>query len=484
MNNNLQEPINPSWLRAHGKEVVDWAADYLEHPERYPVLSRIKPGDIKKALPPNPPQHPEPFEHVLKDFQEIIMPGITHWNHPGFMGFFGITGSPPGILGELISAVLNVNGMLWRTSPAVTELEEVALDWLRIMLAMPAEFKGFITDTASVSTFIALVAARDAANPNIRREGLTGNNTQLPLRLYCSDQAHSSVEKAAIAIGVGQNGVRKIAVDEAFRMDPAKLAEAITEDRKSGWSPFAVVATVGTTSTTSIDPIEAIAAICKREQLWLHVDGAYGGSAGIVPEYRWILNGVEQADSFVINPHKWLFTPIDCSVLYTRRWDILRRAFSLIPDYLTTTEQDVTNLMDYGIQLGRRFRALKLWFVIRSYGIEGMQSFIREHCRLANIFAKQVDASDRFERMAPVPLSVVNFRLHPSRINDENELESLNAKLLGAVNASGEVFLTHTKLHGKYVLHLAIGNIGTSEKHVQRAWDLLNQYADIFFQHH
>ena len=351
--------MSPEEFRRHGYQVVDWIADYLAHPERYPVLARTEPGALRRALPAEPPGQGEPMEAILADFQRHIIPGITHWNHPAFFAYFAISGSAPGILGELLSAALNVNGMLWKTSPAATELEEVALDWLRQLVGLPPQF-GIIMDTASVASLCAIAAAREAAGDAVRRDGMAGGPR---LRLYTSEQAHSSIEKAATTLGLGQQGMRKIPVDAEFRMDPAALIQAIAEDRRAGWRPFCVVATVGTTSTTSVDPVPAIAEICAREGLWLHVDGAYAGMAAVAAEFRWALNGCERADSVVINPHKWLFTPIDCSAFYCRHADVLRRAFSLVPEYLRTAEAEqaaVRDFMDYGIQMGRRFRALKL----------------------------------------------------------------------------------------------------------------------------
>jgi aromatic-L-amino-acid decarboxylase len=473
MAGELFRGMEPEEFRKIGKEVVDWIADYLNDAEKYPVLSSVKPGDIKKQLPPAPPAAPENMETILADFNRIILPGITHWNHPGFLAYFANSAPAPGILAEMLTAALNVNGMLWRTSPSATELEEVVLDWFRQMLGLPVEFQGVIIDTASVSTLVALTAAREAVHKRIREQGLSGRTDLPQLRLYCSEHTHSSIEKAAIVLGVGQEGVCKISSDAEFRMIPKELAAAIEADKKKGLLPFAVVATVGTTSTTSIDPIPAIADICEKEKLWLHVDGAYGGSAAIVPEMRYVLDGCNRADSFVTNPHKWLFTPMDCSVLFTRHVGTLKEAFSLVPEYLKTVEGDVNNYMDWGVQLGRRFRALKLWFIIRSFGVDGLVSRLREHCRLAREFASWVDADKNFERLAPVPFSVVCFRYHPNTLSDESTLEQINAQLLNNINATGEVFLSHTKLNDIYAIRLAIGNIETTEKHVARVWELL-----------
>lgn len=473
--------MTPEAFRRYGYRVVDWIAEYLAKGGKYPVLAQVAPGEIRRQLPETPPAHGESLEQALADFEHVILPGITHWNHPAFFAYFAITGSGPGILGEMLSAALNVNGMLWRTSPALTELEELVLDWLRQMLGLSPGWLGMITDTASISSLYAIAAAREAVpGLRVREEGLAGRPDVPRLRLYCSEQAHSSIEKAAITLGLGLAGVRKIPTDTEFRMDAAALAAAIAEDRRVGWQPFCVVATVGTTSTTSVDPVPEIAAICRQEGLWLHVDGAYAGMAAILPEMRHILAGCDQADSFVVNPHKWLFTPIDCSAFYCRRPDVLKRAFSLVPEYLRTAEGEaevVHNLMDYGVQLGRRFRALKLWFVIRAFGQEGLAARLREHIRLGQQFAAWVDASPDFERLAPTPFSTVCFRFHPQGLSDEAELNRLNEALLEAVNATGEMYISHTKLNGRYTLRLAIGNLRTTEAHVARAWELLQRQA-------
>jgi aromatic-L-amino-acid decarboxylase len=476
--------MDPEAFRRYGHQAIDWIADYLAHVEDYPVLSRVEPGEIKSRLPEAPPENPEPMERILADFDTIIMPGITHWNHPAFLAYFAITGSGPGILGELLSAALNVNGMLWKTSPAATELEEVVLDWLRQMLGLPSGFYGVIMDTASMSSLVAIAAARERI-PGLkaRQEGLSGRPGVPRLRLYTSEQAHSSIEKGAITLGIGQRGVRKIPVDDAFRMDPQALARAIEEERADGWLPFCVIATVGTTSTTSIDPVPEIAEICRQHDLWLHVDGAYGGMAAIVPDFRHVLAGCEHADSFVVNPHKWLFTPIDCSAFYVKRPDILRQAFSLVPEYLRTGEEAVTNYMDWGVQLGRRFRALKLWMVIRYFGHRGLAACIQEHIRLGQQVAQWVDEHPDFERMAPTPFSTVCFRARPRHLGGDDSPESqayldeLNASLLEAVNTTGLAYLSHTKLRGRYTLRMAIGNLRTTEAHVRRAWELIQEQA-------
>jgi aromatic-L-amino-acid decarboxylase len=467
--------MDPEEFRAYGKRLIDWIADYLTHPDRYPVLSQVGPGEIKAQLSAEPPISPEAMDAILDDFNSIILPGITHWNNPAFFAYFGITGSMPGILGEMLSAALNVNGMLWRTSPAATELEDVVLNWLRQMVGLPDSFFGVVHDTASISSLIAVAAAREKLDLKIREEGMAGRSDLPRLRMYTSEQSHSSIEKAGIILGIGRSGVRKIEVDSEFRMRSDRLAAAIEADRKAGWLPFFVCATVGTTSTTSIDPVPAIADICAREKLWLHVDGAYGGTAAIVPEMRYVLAGADRADSIVINPHKWLFTQVDFSAFYTRHSDMVKRAFSILPEYLRSSEGDagaVKNLMDYGPALGRRFRALKFWFIVRTFGVEGLIDRLREHMRLAKLFADWIDAAPDFERVAPVPFSTVCFRAAPQNV-PANKLNDLNTKLLEAVNATGEVFMSHTVLNERYILRLAIGNIRTEEQHIERAWQLL-----------
>jgi len=462
-------------FREHGHELIDWIADYLANTERYPVLSNVEPGEVKRRLPASPPEQGESLDAIFQDVQETIVPGLTHWNHPNFLAYFAITGSAPGILGELLSAAFNVNGMLWATSPAATELEETVVDWLRQMLGLPDGWFGMIQDTASVSTLCALAAARESLDDiDVREQGLSGAP---PLALYTSDQAHSSVAKAGITLGIGHGNVRLVPSDAEFCMDPDDLRTMIQADQADGKRPFAVVATVGTTSTTSVDPVPEIADVCEQYDLWLHVDAAYAGSAAILPEKRGILNGCECADSFVVNPHKWLFTPIDCSVLYSARPDVLKRALSLVPEYLRTQQQDeAANLMDYGVALGRRFRALKLWYVLRAFGVEGIQERIREHLRLADRFRGWIEADPDFEIMAPTPFSTICFRARPPDWSENDEsLDILNERLLAMVNATGGAYLSHTRLNGRFVLRAAIGHLRTTEAHLATTWDLLKR---------
>lgn len=473
--------MDPEAFRREAHRIADWIADYLADPSRYPVLSRVVPGEIAASLPGHAPADGESFDAIFADFERVVMPGITHWNHPGFFAYFAITGSAPGILAEFLSAALNVQAMLWRTSPAATELEDVTLGWLRQLLGLPSAFEGVIYDTASISTLHALAAARERQAPSVRTEGLSGRAGVSRLRVYCSDQTHSSIDKAVILLGLGQQSLRKIDSDAEFRMRPDALAAAIAEDRAAGWVPLAVVATVGTTSSTSVDPVPKIAEVCRRESIWLHVDAAYAGVAAMVPGYEWILAGSERADSLVVNPHKWLFTPFDLSVFYCRHMDVVRAAFALTPEYLKTAEAaPVHNLMDTGIQLGRRFRALKLWMVLRHFGANGLRARLAEHMRLARLFAGWVDADPEFERLAPVPFSVVCFRAR--RGWAEPETDAFNERLLESVNATGEMFVSHTRLGGRYAIRLAIGNLHTTETHVARAWDLLKAHATRLFQ--
>ena len=456
--------MSPEEFRRYGHQVVDWIADYLRDAREYPVLPNVQPGDLIKVLPASGPEAGEGMDAILADFARLIVPGITHWNHPRFHGYFSISASGPGILAETLCAALNINGMLWKSSPAATELEQVTLGWLRQWLGLPEEFFGIIYDTASISTMHAIAAAREKSDPEVRRRG--GGQG---LVLYCSEQAHSSVEKGAIALGLGQENVRKIAVDAAFRMDPGALRAAIEADLAAGLRPFCVVATVGTTSTSSVDPVPAVADIAEQYGLWLHVDGAYGGPATIVPEYRHYFDGVARAHSVVVNPHKWLFTPVDASVLYTREPDILKRAFSLVAEYLKTPEDArAINYNDYGVQLGRRFRSLKLWFVFRYFGREGVIAILRNHIQWAQKLADMIRADPDFELAAPTPFALICFR---RRGSDER-----NRGLLEDINRSGKAFLSHTVLNDRFVLRLSIGNVRTTWKDIQETWDLIRLF--------
>lgn len=462
-------------FQKNGYKLIDWLTEYLKNIETYPPLSEVSPGDILKRIPKSPPEKGEDIENVLMDVDKILMDGITHWNHPGFMAYFNSTSSGPGILAELLSAGLGVNGMLWKTSPAFTELEQSMMNWFRQIIGLPENYWGIIYDTASTSSMHAIASAREQLNFEFREKGMAGRSDVPRLRLYCSEHAHSSIEKGAVTLGIGLEGVRKISINDKFEMIPEKLETAIFEDIKNGWKPFCVVATVGTTSTTSVDPVVEIASICEKYNLWLHVDSAYAGVTAMIPEMKWVSQGWERADSLVINPHKWMFTPMDLSIYYTRKPKVLKQAFSLVPEYLKTNQDDeVENLMDYGIQLGRRFRSLKLWFIIRYFGVEGLSGRIKHHIELAKQFAKWVDVEKDFERLAPVPFSTVCFRCNPGNKTEE-QLNKLNEKLLEDINASGKIFLSHTKLDNKFVIRISIGSIRHEKRHIIEAWDLIKK---------
>lgn len=470
--------MSPEEFRRHGHAVIDWIADYLADPEKWPVIPGIKPGDLRKALPAAPPENGEPMDQILADFKQLIVPANTHWNHPDFMAYFPNSATGAGVLGEALAAALNVNAMLWRTTPAGTELEIHTLDWLRQMIGLPEGFFGFISDTASANTLYALAASRELhPELRLREEGMSGRADLPKLTFYCSEEAHSSVDKAVMTLGYGLESLRKVPTDSEMRMDARALRSMVEHDVKAGRIPLAVVATVGTTSTTSIDPVPSIADVCRKYGIWLHVDASYAGSAAILPERRDILAGCDRADSLVVNPHKWLFTPVDCSVLYVRRPEVMRRAFQHIPEYLIVPDEPgIVNLMNYSIALGRRFRALKLWMVIRNFGVEGLRSMIREHIRIASCLVDWVDNDPEFERLAPANFGTVVFRHRPKGVK-EADLDAHNARILEKVLAKREVFISHTRVRGKYGLRISIGNIHTTEAHVRHAFDLVKQAA-------
>jgi aromatic-L-amino-acid decarboxylase len=462
----------PEDFRKFGYEIVDFIADYFERLEDFPVLSQNQPNELSNALPKSAPEKGESFPQILEDVENLILPAVTHWNHPNFHGLFSTSTSSVGVFGEMLSAAFDMKAMLWRTSPASTELEPVVLDWLRQMMNLPEDFQGVIYDTASISTLHAIAMAREKLNLGIRENGMSGRADLPLLRVYCSEQTHNSIDKAVILLGLGQKSLVKIPTNERFEIDVEKLREAIQDDNSRGHLPFCVISTVGTTSSSSIDNVERIADICQRNNIFLHVDTAYAGSAAIVPEFQAYFKGWERADSIVTNPHKWLFTPFDLSVLYVKDLDLLKRTFSLVAEYLKVTET-VTNQMDYGIQLGRRFRSLKLWFVMRYFGQEGLIERIREHCRLARLFASWVDDSKNFEMLAPVPFALVCFRACPKNVEN---LDDLNDRIMNEINASGEAYLSHTKLNGKFTLRLSVGSIRVEERHLRKVWDLLNRH--------
>ncbi len=459
-------------FKKYGYRFVDWVADYFEEIEKYPVLSQVEPGAVREQLPSSPPIKGESMESIFEDFKKIIIPGITHWQHPSWYAYFPANVSPPSVLAELLTAGIGAQCMIWQTSPAAAELEEVVLEWLRQMLGLPEGMQGVIQDTASTATLVALLTAREF------KTGFESNSKglKMPLIIYISEEAHSSVDKGAKIAGYGSENIRRIPTDEAFAMIPEKLEEAVLADIESGLQPACVVATVGTTSSTAVDPLARIGEICRRHGIWLHVDAAFAGTAAIIPEKRGILDGAEYLDSFVFNPHKWMLTNFNCSAYFVKDPGVLIRTFEIHPEYLKTgVDAKVKNFRDWGIQLGRRFRALKLWFVIRSYGVEGLQNLVREHIRLARIFEGWVAGTDGFELMAPVNFSVVCFRLNDGRV--EERLTELNKSFEEAINRTGKVFLTHTSLKGKYVLRMVIGSRTTEERHVIEAWNLMLETA-------
>lgn len=460
-------------FRRYGHEFIDWLADYFEDVEKYPVRSTLKPGEVKTSLPVQPPQLSEGMGMIFRDFEKIIIPGITHWQHPGWFAYFPANNSPASVLGELLTAGLGAQCMVWQTSPAAAELEEVVMDWLRQMVGLPQEMAGVIQDTASTATLCAILTAREKAT------AFDGNYTGMPgkMTVYASKEAHSSIDKAVKIAGFGSDNLRKIPTDSNFAIIPALLERQIIEDLQNGLKPTALVATLGTTSSAAIDPLAPLGKLCNRYGIWFHVDAAYGGTAALLEEKRAMLEGIEAVDSFVFNPHKWMLTNFDCSAYYVKDEESLIRTFEIYPEYLKTGyDAVVRNYRDWGIQLGRRFRALKLWFVIRSYGVEGLRQLVREHLRLAELFKSWVEKDSRFELMAPVNLSLVCFRRKKEGASEE-ELANLNAALLERVNASGRVFLTHTSLEGRYVIRMAIGQRTTTERHVRQAWELITKNA-------
>ena len=460
-------------FRDFGHRFVDWVADYLEGAEKYPVLAAVKPGEIKARLPVEPPTRPEPMERIFADFREIILPGITHWQHPGWFGYFPANNSPASVLAEILTAGLGSQWMVWQTSPAAAELEDRVLDWLRRMLGLPAGMAGVIQDTASTATLCALLSAREKATGFASNQG----GLRPGLAVYASEEAHSSVEKGVKIAGFGADHLRLIPTDDAYAMLPERLEAAISRDMKDGLKPACVVATIGTTSSTAVDPLAAIGRICRKQGVWLHVDAAFAGSACILPENKHFLEGAEDVDSFVLNPHKWLFTNFDCSAYFVKDPGPLLRTFEIHPEYLKTgVDAHVRNYRDWGIQLGRRFRALKLWFVIRSYGVEGLQAMLREHIRLARLFEGWVENDKRFEVMAPAPFSLVCFRFNDG--SQSGALDGFNKRLLERVNSVGRVFLTHTTLRGRYALRMAIGQRTTQERHVRQAWEIIVAKAE------
>jgi len=463
-------------FREWAHRLADWMADYYSTIEQLPVKSSVKPGEILGQLPDLPPVEGESMDRLFHDFSRIILPGITHWQSPNFFAYFPANASFPSILAEMITATLGAQCMIWETSPAAAELEERMMDWLKDMTGIPGSWSGVIQDTASTSTLAAILCARERFfDFRINEAGYEGHTG---LRVYCSTETHSSIEKAVRIAGIGKQHLVRIPVDDKFRMKPDVLREHIIRDLEYGLKPCCVVATLGTTGCTAIDPLEEIADVCREFGIWLHIDAAYAGTALLLEEYRWMISGIEHADSFVFNPHKWMFTNFDCSAYFVKDKETLIRTFEILPEYLKTgTRGTVNDYRDWGIPLGRRFRALKLWFVIRSYGIRNMQEIVRKHISLASWFEDQVNSTPEFELMAPRTLSVVCFRYHPDDKQEESELDQVNQRLLNSLNTSGKAYLTHTRLHGKYTIRMSIAQTHTESIHVENAWELIKQCA-------
>jgi aromatic-L-amino-acid decarboxylase len=471
-------------LRAALHEAADLVADYLAHIEDYAVLPPVQPGEIRRRLDGPPPEEPEPLDDILRDVREQVVPNVTHWQHPSYFAYFPASASGIGLLGEMVTSGLNANAFLWRTSPVGAELEAITVDWLRQGLGLPDSFDGVFNDTASISSLAALAAARQRATGNASQAGL---RVSAPLRVYASAEAHSSIERAAMILGIGRDGVRKVAVDRDRAMDPDALRAAIVEDRAAGWLPSAVVATIGTTSTTAIDPVAAIADVCAADGLWLHVDAAYAGPTALIPEMRHHFVGWERAASIVVNPHKWMFTPFDCSLLLTREMGTLRDALSLVPEYLRTTDGRDTgrDYNEYIPQLGRRARGIKMWMQLRYFGLAGLRARLQLHLDLTAALAAWIDADPDFERLAPAPFGLVCFRWHPARLSGREAepavaaaLDAANERLMNALNATGRIFLSHTRVDGRFTLRMAIGNIRTEPRHVEEAWELTRELAE------
>jgi aromatic-L-amino-acid/L-tryptophan decarboxylase len=459
----------PDDLRRHGAAAIERLARYLETLERHPVLPATKPGELLARFPESAPEAPEAWEAIERDLDTLIEPNLTHWQHPGFLAYFANTSSVPGIVGDVLAAGYNQVGILWRASPILTELEQVVVKWLTRLVGLPDTFDGQLADTASTASLIALTAAREQAFPDIRRTGLTGRPRGV---VYTSELSHSSIDKACVVLGFGTEGLRKIPVDAAFAMDAAALKAAIEQDLAVGNVPVAVVATIGTTTVTSVDPCPAIANLCERHGIWMHVDAAYAGAAASIPAMRVHFAGWERADSVLFNPHKWMFVPLECTALFFRKMERVRRAFSVVPNYLETPEgkAGAREYMDYGIQLGRRFRALKMWMALRAFGAEGIRSRLQEHLALAKALRKTLEGEPDVEIMAPTPFSVVAFRWAPAGLSPQ-ETDAANVRILHAINADGRTFISHALVRGRTVLRVAIGNLRTGPKQMEAFLD-------------
>jgi aromatic-L-amino-acid decarboxylase len=457
--------------------VAGWVADYRDTIGDRRVAPAVRPGEIAAQFPTDPPAAGISIDEVLRQLDAAIMPGIVHWGHPAFLGYFGSTSNGPALIGEIVAAALNVSAMTWRTSPAATELESVVIGWIRRMIGLPETFTGVVYDTASIGLLHALAAAREDCGTDVRRRGIAGRADVPVHRVYASDQAHSSIEKAMVVLGLGEENVVRIRSDSAFRLDVAALRAALRADLDAGRRPLAVIATVGTTSTASVDPVAEVATVCREHGVWLHVDAAYGGALAVLPEGRWAMAGAELADSVIVNPHKWMFVPLDFSVLFVRRPKLLRSVFALTPEYLRgDTGGGAVDYMDYGLQLGRRFRALKAWMVFSAFGQDGLAARIREHCRLARQWARWVEADGRFVLSAPVLMGVVCFRYEPAGL-DESAADRANERIVESINASGLAYLTSTEVGGRIVMRIGIGNVLTTEQHLEEVWARLVSLA-------
>lgn len=463
-------------FRQRGHELVDWMADYFKEIENFPVKSMVKPNEIINQIPLLPPEDSEPFEEMFEDFKQIILPGITHWQHPSFFAYFNANNSYPSILGEMLTATLGSQCMIWQTSPAAAELEERMMQWTAKLIGLPDSFTGVIHDTASTATLCSILTAREKFTDfEINCNGFYNKKI---FTVYCSREAHSSIEKSVKIAGIGKDYLRKIKVDENYAMLPEELEKTIIDDIRNGYQPLAVIAAMGTTGSTAIDPLKEISEICRKHNIWLHVDAAYAGTALVLPELRWISEGIEFADTFVFNPHKWMFTNFDCSAYFIKDKEALIRTFEILPEYLKTKEGDkVNNYRDWGIPLGRRFRALKLWFVIRSFGANGIREKVRSHIQWAKELAEDIDNNNDFELLAPVPLATICFRYKPDDISDKEKLNEINSKLLDELNNTGKIFLTHTKLNENFTIRFVVGQTNVEKRHVTQAWKFIKNTA-------
>ena len=466
-------------FKKNAYKVIEWIADYYDNIEDFPVKSQVKPGDIYKKISDNPPGQGESFDEIMKDMNHIIMPGITHWQSPNFFAYFPANSSLPSLFAEMITAAMGVQGMKWETSPAAAELEEKVMNWLKTETGLPENFEGVIQDSASTATLVSILTAREKfSGYKINRKGFDGSEK---FRVYCSEETHSSIERAVKVAGLGSENLLKVPVDNEFRMEVSQLEKSIKKDLSEGWQPLCVIATLGTTGSTSVDPLEQIVKVKKKYNLWLHVDAAYAGNALLLNEYRWMIKGIEEVDTLVFNPHKWLFTNFDCSAYFVKDKEALTNTFQIVPEYLKTkSDKQVNNYSDWTIPLGRRFRALKLWFVMRYYGMEKIREILRKHIKIALALKSWIEDEPQFELLAPVTFNLVCFRFHPENIVDEETLNNLNEKILHKINATGKIYITHTKLDGKYALRLVSAQTDVEKHHVESAWEIIKDAARQF----